>query len=220
MPLVLPKCYCSFLQGCPWGRLEGSHINPRQIEQSRQWRTMREKSAGFAISLLGVKLFIKPSWEAIFTYRYNFTSKIVQNNSKQIWLLWIMDSYFDKKCQLRVLNIIKMDLLLKTWNVWLLKTLTDGLEWYGLFLSAVWTHSDGTHSLQSIHLWASKGMTHFSKSDEETNSSTSRITWGEDIFSKSSFLAELFKAGTFFISWMVPCPAGMNSEQVLNSGFL
>ncbi len=105
-----------------------------------------------------------------------------------------MDSYFDKKCQLRVLNIIKMDLLLKTWNVWRLKTLTDGLEWCGLFLSAVWTHSDGTHSLQSIHLWASKGMTHFSKSDEETNSSTSRITWGEDIFSKSSFLAELFKA--------------------------
>ncbi len=24
-----------------------------------------------------------------------------------------------------------------------------------MFISAVWTHSDGTHSLQSIHWWAS-----------------------------------------------------------------
>ncbi len=37
-----------------------------------------------------------------------------------------------------------------------------------MFLSD--SHSDGTHSLQSIHYWDTE--THFSKSDEETNSST------------------------------------------------
>ncbi len=40
-----------------------------------------------------------------------------------------------------------------------------------MFLSAVWTHSDGTHSLQRIHWWASDAMLHFSKYNEETNSS-------------------------------------------------
>ncbi len=32
-----------------------------------------------------------------------------------------------------------------------------------MFLSAAWIHSDGTHSLQSIHLWESDAMLHFSK---------------------------------------------------------
>ncbi len=48
-----------------------------------------------------------------------------------------------------------------------------------MFLSAVWTLIlTGTHSLQSIHLWASDGMLHFFKSDEKTNSSTSWMAWG------------------------------------------
>ncbi len=38
------------------------------------------------------------------------------------------------------------------------------------------SHSDGTHSLQSIHCWDTDAMLHFSKSDEEANSS--RIAWG------------------------------------------
>ncbi len=52
----------------------------------------------------------------------------------------------------------------------LLQMLTDGLEWCGLlvdycdvFISCLDSHSDGTHSLQSIHCWASDAMTHFSK---------------------------------------------------------
>ncbi len=56
----------------------------------------------------------------------------------------------------------------------LLQMLTDGLEWCGLlvvFLSD--SHSDGTHSLQSIHCWDTDAETHFYKPDEETNSSTS-----------------------------------------------
>ncbi len=53
--------------------------------------------------------------------------------------------------------------------------LTDGLEWCGLlvdycdvFISCLDSHSDGTHSLQRIHCWASDGKLNFSKSDEET----------------------------------------------------
>ncbi len=71
----------------------------------------------------------------------------------------------------------------------LLKMLTDGLEWCGLlvdycdvFISCLDSHSDGTHSLQSIHCWDSDVMLHFSKSDEETNSSTSWMTWGWEHF--------------------------------------
>ncbi len=50
------------------------------------------------------------------------------------------------------------------------KMLIDGLEWCGLLvnycdvLSAVWTHSDGTHSLQRIHWSASYIMLNVSKS--------------------------------------------------------
>ncbi len=49
--------------------------------------------------------------------------------------------------------------------------LTDGLEWCGslvdycdVFISCLDSHSDGTHSLQSIHWWTSDVMLHFSKS--------------------------------------------------------
>ncbi len=66
----------------------------------------------------------------------------------------------------------------------LLKMLTDGLEWCGLlvdycdvFISCLDSHSDGTHSLQSIHCWDSDAMLHFSKSDEETNSSKLWMAW-------------------------------------------
>ncbi len=42
------------------------------------------------------------------------------------------------------------------------------MDWSGVdycdVLLAVWTHSDGTHSLQSIHSWASDAMLHLTKS--------------------------------------------------------
>ncbi len=63
--------------------------------------------------------------------------------------------------------------------------LSDGLEWCGLlvdycdvFISCLDSHSDGTHSLQRIHCWASDVMLHLSKTDKETNSSTSWKVWG------------------------------------------
>ncbi len=49
------------------------------------------------------------------------------------------------------------------------------ISWGYFFLDS---HSDGTHSLQRIHCWASDLLLHFSKSDEKTNSSTSWMIWG------------------------------------------
>ncbi len=58
----------------------------------------------------------------------------------------------------------------------------SGVDYCDVFISCLDSHSDGTHSLQSIHCWASDGMLHFSKSDEETNSSTSWMIWGRGHF--------------------------------------
>ncbi len=69
---------------------------------------------------------------------------------------------------------------LQTCSFCLLKIFNDWLEWCGLlvdycdvFISCLDSHSDGTHWLHP-----SDSMLHFSKSDEETNSSTSWLVWG------------------------------------------
>ncbi len=72
-------------------------------------------------------------------------------------LLWIMDSYFSQK---------RMDLshLLSSPDVnwW------TGVLWIiVMFLSD--SHSDGTHSLQSIHCWDTDAVMHFYKPDEDTH---------------------------------------------------
>ncbi len=81
------------------------------------------------------------------------------------------------------------------------KTLTDGLEWCGLlvdycnvFISCLDSHSDGTHSLQSIHWWASDVMLNFSKSVPMNKQIPLHLGWpeGECIFSTFSFVSELF----------------------------
>ncbi len=66
---------------------------------------------------------------------------------------------------------IGTDLFLQTLSFSHHKTLTDGLEWCGLlvdhcdvFISCLDSYSDGTHSLQRIHCWASDVMLHFNKS--------------------------------------------------------
>ncbi len=82
----------------------------------------------------------------------------------------IADSYFSQKRWFIKLKIM-MVCFLQTCSFCLLKMLTDGLEWCGslvdycdVFISCLDSHSDGTHSLQRIHWWASDGMLHFSKS--------------------------------------------------------
>ncbi len=58
-----------------------------------------------------------------------------------------------------------------------------------MFLSAVWTLIlTAPIHCQSIHCWASDGMLHFSKSDEETNSSTYWMSWGWAHFQQSFIL--------------------------------
>ncbi len=60
------------------------------------------------------------------------------------------------------------------WWIWVVWIIVDYCD---VFISCLDSHSDGTHSLQSIHWWTSDAMLHFSKSDEETNSSTSWMDW-------------------------------------------
>ncbi len=149
-------------------------------------------------------LWIKASAKCInVKCNVNLQVKTVQNSSKQIcgWILmWETtgDGLFHwRKCYyglcisilarsnglkfenaLMNLFFTNMQLLssqdINWWTgvVWI----TCGLLWW--FYQCLDSHSDGTHSLQRIHWWASDGMLHFSKSDEETNSSTSRMAWG------------------------------------------
>ncbi len=92
-------------------------------------------------------------------------------------LLLIMDSCFGQKLDMKMSRLG----LGVVW-CWLLE---DYLRIIVLFLSAD-TYSDGTHSLQSIHWWASDGMLHFYKPDEETNSSTSWMVWRLSTFSEKT----------------------------------
>ncbi len=96
-------------------------------------------------------------------------------------ILWILDPYLSQKQQFEVKN---MDLIITNTqlftspdiNCWTgVVWITCGLLWC---ISCLDSHSDGTHSLQRIHWWACDVMLHFSKSDEETNSSTSWKVWG------------------------------------------
>ncbi len=81
--------------------------------------------------------------------------------------------------------------------------LTDELEWCELlvdycdvFISCLDSHSDGTHSLQSIHCWASDEMWHFSKSVPMKKHLPFGWPEGKDIFSKFSFLGWTFLLST------------------------
>ncbi len=64
-----------------------------------------------------------------------------------------------------------------------------------MFLSADWTHSDGTHSLQRIHCWASDVKLNFSKSVLIKKQTHRHLWWPESkyIFSKFKFLGFFVK---------------------------
>ncbi len=79
----------------------------------------------------------------------------------------------------------------ETWMFLLHKILIDGLESCGLlvdycdvFISCLDSHSDGTHSLQSIHWWANYIMLHFSESFLMKKQTHLHLSWpeGEYIF--------------------------------------
>ncbi len=79
-------------------------------------------------------------------------------------LLWIMNSHFNQNQQYEVKNVLMMDYCVD-------------VDYSDVFISCLDSHSDGTHSLQSIHCWDTDAETHFYKPDEDTNSSTSWMTW-------------------------------------------
>ncbi len=63
-----------------------------------------------------------------------------------------------------------------------------------VFISCLDSHSDGTHSLQSIHCRASDGMIHFSKSALMKIQTHSHLGWPESEYTggRCSFWGELF----------------------------
>ncbi len=74
-----------------------------------------------------------------------------------------------------------------------------------MFLSAVWTHSDGTHSLQRIHCWASDVKLNFSKSVLIKKQTHRHLWWPESkyIFSKFKFLGFFVKY--FHLNYSLKC---------------
>ncbi len=96
-------------------------------------------------------------------------------------ILWTEDSCFSHKQRFEVKPSYWYICFLQTYDFSFLKTLTD-MDYCDVFISCLDSHSDGTHSLQRIHCWDTDAVTHFSKSDEETNSSTSWLAWGWGCF--------------------------------------
>ncbi len=109
------------------------------------------------------------------------------------WLFyyfWIMDSCFTRKQRFKVKIVLRI-CFLQTHSFCLLQMLTDGLErcgllWFFIRLS-FWRHP----FTAEIHWWDTDAMLHFSKSDEETNSSTSWMAWEWAHFLAISFLLNL-----------------------------
>ncbi len=82
------------------------------------------------------------------------------------------------------------------------------MDWSGVDYCDVLSdsHSDGTHSLQSIHCWDTDAMLHFSKSDEETNSS-----WMSQ-FQESTIIA--LNQGYLFSLKQVPIRTKMGINEI------
>ncbi len=79
-------------------------------------------------------------------------------DSDQMTFHWRKHHYgqrinFSRKQHFEVKNTLMMDLFLSQ-SFSLHKLLTDGLEWCGVFISSLGSHSDGTHSLD-CHFWVS-----------------------------------------------------------------
>ncbi len=66
------------------------------------------------------------------------------------------------------------------------------MDYCNVFISCLDAHSDGTHSLQMSHWWTGDVMQFLQIcSDEETNSSTSRMAWGWVHSQQISFFQKL-----------------------------
>ncbi len=128
--------------------------------------------------------------------------KTVQNGSKQICCGFVCERttgnglFHWRKCYFKLWNLARRNSLklkasakmcfLQT-QFSLHKTLIDGLELFGLlvdycdvFISCLDSHSDGTHSLQRIHRWASDVMLNLSKTFLIKKQTHLHLEWPED----------------------------------------
>ncbi len=131
--------------------------------------------------------------------KHRLKVKTVQNSSKQVCWWYLMWGQLEMEFFTGGNVIIDRSILARSKGL-KLQCLNNGFVSYKLnscgllvnycevFISCLDSHSDGTHSLQRIHWWASDIMQHFSKSDKETNSFTSLMNWGWVNF---TFLGEL-----------------------------
>ncbi len=114
-------------------------------------------------------------------------TKTVQTSSKQI--CWRILMWEDNRGFLWT-HILARSNTLKIKSLYLFltdmhKMLFDGLEWCGLpdycdvFISCLNYHSDGTHSLQRIHLWVNDVMLNFSKSVPLKKQTPPHLGWPE-----------------------------------------
>ncbi len=116
------------------------------------------------------------------------------NNRRWTLLLWKGDNL-----KLKCLNDVYVSYKHESFHASqdanrLLQSGDDYLWIIVMFLSAVWTHSDGTHSLQRIHCWAGDVMLNWSKSVLMKKQTHLHLGWPEAkyIFNKVSFLMHYF----------------------------
>ncbi len=133
--------------------------------------------------------------------------------SLQEALLWIIDSCFGQKQQFKV----KTSFFVSYKHAAFGFTRHELLDWSGVdycdvFISCLDSYSDGTHSLQRTHCWASDGMLHFPKSVLIKKQTHLQLEWteGEYIFMKCSqkhFWGELFVNWKQCIMGYIACNA-------------
>ncbi len=154
--MLMPLNFCLYL----WMKVlvEGLKSVVCKYTHSEYWwpkkkitKTCETKSCVLPVSIIflfPMKMFYES--EEKFAHKTLFTSK--------------------NKCSLSRSDSLKIKSLNDVFSLklasFLFMTLIDGLKSCGLLwcLSVVWTHSDGTHSLQRMHRWAGDVILHFSKS--------------------------------------------------------
>ncbi len=136
-------------------------------------------------------------------FRLKYKSSIHYISSEKVMTAGM--DFFTGSGLIRIYNPLFMDLFLT--NMQLFKFSLDVNWWTGVtlwiivFLSAVWTHSDGTHSLQRIHWWASDVMLNLSKTVLMKKQTHQRLRWPECkyIFRKVWFWVNCFFNLAYFI---------------------
>ncbi len=123
-------------------------------------------SAVHNIAFFSEKVVSSESGEKHAQIKYHLQAKIIQWRESNI-----MDYRLARKYGLK-LQCFNDGFVSYKQALFLLQMLTDGLDLCG-FISCSDSHSDGTHSLQSIQWWAGDATFLQICSDEETNSSTS-----------------------------------------------